>query len=63
MQWLGVWWFEGPAGDYTCVLKNGRLAFDGYYRSSSLSCEVDCPHNFEGGFVTSMPDGWFNSRR
>ena len=56
MQWLGVRWLEGPAGDFTCVLMNSRIAH-GYYRTSSLSCEVDCPHNREGGSVAELPDG------
>lgn len=54
MQWLRVRWFEGPAGDFTCALTNSRVA-RGYYRSSSLSCVVDCPPNYEG--VAKLPDG------
>ncbi|CAM9561392.1 unnamed protein product [Ectocarpus fasciculatus] len=57
MQWLGVRWLEGQAGDYTGVLRNGRIAFEEYLRTSSLSCEVDCPQNREGGLVVTLPDG------
>lgn len=56
MQWLGVRWFEGPAGDFTCALTNTRIAH-GYYRSSSLSCVVDCPPNYEGSMVSTLSDG------